>query len=77
MVTLVSDQGMGISDKDQQDLFDTFHRVRRAETEGIKGTGLGLYIVKILLDLMQGEVSVGSELDKGATFSFSLHTTSA
>jgi two-component system phosphate regulon sensor histidine kinase PhoR len=75
VVTLVSDQGMGISDKDQEDLFDTFHRVRRAETEDIKGTGLGLYIVKILLDLMQGEVWVGSELDKGATFSSSLHTT--
>ena len=42
------------------------------ETEGIKGTGLGRYIVKGLVDLWQGEVWAESELDRGSPFFFSL-----
>lgn len=68
----VEDQGIGISPKDQENLFTTFHRIRRPETEGIRGTGLGMYIVKELVELMQGEVWLKSELNAGTTFFFSL-----
>ena len=44
------------------------------ETDGIGGTGLGLYIVKELVELMQGKVWVNSRLDQGTTFSFSIPT---
>ncbi|MFH1560137.1 MAG: ATP-binding protein [Chloroflexota bacterium] len=68
----VADQGIGISPKDQEYLFTAFHQIRRPETEGISSTGLGMYIVKALVELMQGEVWLKSELNKGTTFFFSL-----
>ena len=70
----VADQGLGISDRDREHLFTTFHRIRRPETDGIGGTGLGLYIVKELAGLMRGEVWLKSQLGKGSTFSFSIPT---
>lgn len=71
-VVAVADQGIGIAPEDQAHLFTTFYRVRRPETERTRGTGLGLYIVKELLELIHGEVWVESEPDKGSTFFFSL-----
>ena len=70
----VADQGLGISDRDREQLFTTFHRIRRPETDGISGTGLGLYIVKELAELMHGEVWLNSQLGKGSTFFFSIPT---
>jgi len=72
MVVSVSDQGIGIASEDQEKLFTTFTRIRRPEVEKIRGTGLGLYIVKALVELMGGEIWVESELGKGSTFFFSL-----
>jgi signal transduction histidine kinase len=77
VVVAVADQGVGMRLADQEHLFTTFHRIRRAETEGIMGTGLGLYIVKAFLELMHGEVWVTSELGRGSTFLFSLPARSA
>lgn len=68
----IADQGIGISLKDQEHLFTAFHRIRRPETEGIRGTGLGMYIVKALVELMGGEVWLESALSKGTTFFFSV-----
>ncbi|MBI4201538.1 MAG: GAF domain-containing protein [Chloroflexi bacterium] len=68
----VEDQGIGIAEEDQEDLFTIFHRINRPETQGIRGTGLGLYIVKELVELMHGKIWVQSTLGKGSTFSFSL-----
>ncbi len=72
LVIGVADQGIGIAPEDQAPLFTTFHRVHRPETVGIHGTGLGLYVVKSLVELMGGEVWVKSEAGKGSTFYFSL-----
>ncbi len=72
VVVSIQDHGIGIAEEDQQRLFTMFHRVSRPETQGIRGTGLGLYIVKELVDLMHGDVWLESELDQGATFYFSL-----
>lgn len=74
VVIAVSDQGIGIAPEDQKTLFTPFHRVQRSETAGIRGTGLGLYIVKEYVTLMNGEVWVESELNKGSTFYIALHT---
>jgi len=71
-VVSVADQGMGIAPKDREQLFSTFYRVKRPETDGIRGTGLGLYIVKGLIDLMGGTVWLESELNKGTTFYFTV-----
>jgi signal transduction histidine kinase len=68
----VSDEGIGISDDDLAQIFTTFHRVRRPETETIPGVGLGLYIVKSLVELMDGRIAVQSKLGRGAAFTITM-----
>lgn len=62
----VQDNGIGIPPKDQKHLFDRFFRA--SNTKDIQGTGLGLNIVKRYLDLLDGNISFSSEIDKGTTF---------
>ncbi len=76
VVVSVADQGIGIAMEDQVHLFQSFQRVSRPETEGVRGAGLGLYIVKSFVELMGGEVWLESALNQGSTFSFSLPTRS-
>ncbi len=72
-VTLsVIDQGIGIASSDKESLFKTFHRIQRPETVSIRGSGLGLYIVKEWAEAMGGSVRLESELNKGSTFSVSV-----
>jgi signal transduction histidine kinase len=68
----VIDQGMGISQADQEKLFTSFYRVERPETQGIQGTGLGLSIVRSLIELMGGRVHLASEVGVGSTFCVAL-----
>ena len=72
VVVSVSDEGIGIQPKDLEAVFETFHRVRNAETDHIRGSGLGLYIVKQLVELMGGEVWLESEAGRGSTFFFTV-----
>ncbi|MDO8473327.1 MAG: ATP-binding protein [Dehalococcoidia bacterium] len=72
VVVSVADKGIGISDSEIPRLFSRFHRVERLETTGIRGTGLGLYIVKSLVEMMGGRIWVESRLNEGTTFFFSL-----
>ena len=66
MVTLtVADEGLGISDADQQHLFSSFFRGKNALN--IQGTGLGLHIVKRYLNLLGADVQLQSKLGKGTT----------
>jgi PAS domain S-box-containing protein len=62
----VQDSGIGISSEDQSHLFDRFFRGKNATN--IQGTGLGLHIVARYVTLLNGKISVESELDKGTTF---------
>lgn len=73
----VIDQGMGISQEDQEKLFTSFYRIKRPETENIQGTGLGLSIVRSLIELMGGHVHLTSELGLGSTFSVALPSATA
>jgi PAS domain S-box-containing protein len=66
----VSDQGIGISEDDQEHLFSSFFRA--ANATNIQGTGLGLHIVKRYVDLLGGEVDLQSELNRGTTINFSI-----
>ncbi len=69
----VSDSGIGIDQSSQDKLFSDFTQVDSSTTRKFGGTGLGLAICKQLINLMQGEVGVKSQLDKGATFWFTLN----
>ncbi|MBN1190436.1 MAG: hypothetical protein JXA46_11835 [Dehalococcoidales bacterium] len=74
IVVSVADEGIGIGPEDRALLFTTFHRIQRPETQGIRGSGLGLYIVKEWSHAMGGEVWLESELNKGSTFYVSVRT---
>jgi signal transduction histidine kinase/CheY-like chemotaxis protein/integral membrane sensor domain MASE1 len=68
----VSDTGIGISPAQQQRLFDVFTQAHNATTRQFGGTGLGLSISKQLALLMNGQISLESELGKGTTFTLVL-----
>lgn len=62
----IIDRGIGIPEEDQKHLYDRFFRARNVEN--VKGTGLGLNIVKHYVDLMEAELSFTSVLGEGSTF---------
>jgi signal transduction histidine kinase len=68
----VRDTGIGIPPEALPNLFAKFSRVRDPKAEGIDGTGLGLYIVKRLVDAHVGTISVESTYGSGSTFTFTL-----
>ncbi len=72
VVTSVADTGHGIPKEAQDHLFNKFYRVSSALGQGVKGTGLGLYITKSIIDIHHGRIWVESEVGKGSTFSFAL-----
>ncbi len=63
----VEDTGIGIEPESLGRIFDRFFRTDRARTEHPQGTGLGFSIVKSIMDLHGGTVTVRSEVDKGTT----------
>lgn len=65
---VVSDQGIGIASEDIPKLFSRFSRVGREETQGIPGTGLGLYLSRQGARLLGGDITVSSELGRGSSF---------
>ncbi|MGZ9234281.1 MAG: sensor histidine kinase, partial [Anaerolineales bacterium] len=71
----VSDTGHGIPDSEIPYIFDTFRQVDGAATRVHRGFGLGLSIVKQLTNLMNGEIRVKSQVDKGSTFTVVLPLT--
>jgi signal transduction histidine kinase len=65
----VSDQGIGIASEDRQRIFDRFVQLDTGMTKRHPGNGLGLSVAWSLLELMNGRISVSSEIGKGSTFS--------
>lgn len=65
---IISDDGIGMSEEFQQTIFDTFSRENNESTGEERGTGLGMAIVKSLVDLLGGNITVSSEKGKGSTF---------
>lgn len=68
----VKDEGPGLSEEDQKELFHKFARLSAKPTGGESSNGLGLSIVKKLANIMGGEVGCQSVLGQGATFTVSL-----
>jgi two-component system, OmpR family, phosphate regulon sensor histidine kinase PhoR len=67
-VISVRDYGIGISMQDQKHIFDKFYRVAKINLARARGTGLGLSLVKQLMDAQKGKVTVSSEVGSGSTF---------
>jgi two-component system, OmpR family, phosphate regulon sensor histidine kinase PhoR len=68
----VEDTGAGIRQEDMARLFTEFYRVENEMNKNIKGTGLGLALVRNIIEAHQGRVWVTSDLGAGTTFHFSL-----
>lgn len=68
----LEDTGIGIPKEYLDKIFDPFVQIPNTESGMSYGAGLGLYIVKKMLELMGGNIFVNSELDKGTIFDFSL-----
>jgi signal transduction histidine kinase len=71
----VTDTGVGIPAEDIARLFDKYEQARSRATRSEKGTGLGLYITRQLVELHGGKISATSEVGKGSTFTFTIPTT--
>ncbi|NBD36193.1 MAG: response regulator [Chloroflexi bacterium] len=68
----IEDTGRGISPQDMPHIFDRFYRGQNVGSLNVPGTGLGLTLLKEIIDMHQGEIEVESELGHGTTFRISL-----
>ncbi|QHI37201.1 Alkaline phosphatase synthesis sensor protein PhoR [Kordia antarctica] len=68
----ISDNGEGISIKDQSQIFDKFYRVSHGNVHNVKGLGLGLYYTSQIVNAHQGKITVQSELQQGTTFTITI-----
>lgn len=71
----VQDDGIGMTAAERDRVFDEFYRVKNEQTAAIPGTGLGLTLVRRLVDMHQGRIDVDSTPGRGSTFRVRLPTT--
>ncbi len=72
VIIVFSDTGIGIKKEDRENLFEDFVRIKNEKTRNITGSGLGLSIVKKVVQLYNGTISVDSIPDVGSTFTVRL-----
>lgn len=72
IVIEVSDHGIGIPEVDQEHIFDRFYTVDKAHSQKMGGSGLGLSIVKTIIEKHFGTISLRSKLGEGTTFTIEL-----
>jgi signal transduction histidine kinase len=70
LVCEVQDTGIGICPDDQQFVFDEFYQVDEPNSNRYRGSGLGLALVRDLLVLLDGSISLASDVGRGSTFAF-------
>lgn len=68
----VVDTGVGISPGDKIHIFERFYKVDKSRDRSLGGNGLGLALVKMIIDLHSGSISVESKIEKGTTFTVTL-----
>jgi len=73
----IQDTGCGIAEKDLEHVFDRFYRAENASQESTNNAGLGLAIVRKILDLHGSRITVSSQLDRGTCFKFDLPASAA
>lgn len=69
---IIADNGIGMSEEFQKHIFESFSQERSSSDSGIEGSGLGMGIVKKLVDLMNGKITVQSKSGAGSTFTITL-----
>jgi len=72
LITEIRDTGFGIPKQEHEKIFKKFFRVRARGTRDVMGTGLGLFITRMLVEKMGGKVMFTSRENEGTTFAFSL-----
>ncbi len=72
LIIRISDTGLGIAEENHQRIFEEFKQVDEGSRRSFEGTGLGLAMVKQIVDLMQGSIHVQSQLGQGSTFTVTL-----
>lgn len=70
IISTISDTGIGIPKKDQKKIFSRFFRAENAGEKVTDGNGLGLYLVKSIIDVLNGKINFKSEEGIGSTFTF-------
>jgi len=77
LVLSVSDTGQGMKEEDRKKIFDEYSRFNMAANRSIEGTGLGLNIIKKIVEMMEGNINVESEFGKGSIFTVTIMQQSA
>jgi len=72
IVVSIADQGIGIPENEQEAIFEMFYRVENPGTRSKGGAGVGLYIVKRIIERHEGRLTLTSKPGKGSTFTVSL-----
>ena len=72
IIIQIKDNGPGMSEEQQNRLFTLYYRTKEAEASTVRGSGLGLFIVKTIVEAHQGQISVDSQLNQGSTFTIQL-----
>ena len=67
-VIAITDNGIGISPKNQKEIFDKFYRVNDGNIHDVKGLGLGLYFTHQIITAHRGTIAIDSEVNNGTTF---------
>ena len=72
IICTIADSGIGIAPEDQRRIFERFYKADKSHDRSVGGNGLGLSLVKKIVELHGGSVSVASEAGKGTTFTVTL-----